>query len=152
MTMIKHFLWMLAVAMSGIGPAAATSEIDLSDYRWKHRPLFIFAPSASDADYLALDKRLAHRSADIEDRDMIIIRIFEKSPSRVAARPMLPGDAEALRRRFGIAPGRFTVVLVGKDGGVKLVARRDVDLQSIFNLIDSMPMRQQEMRDNPSKR
>mgnify|MGYP000181591071 CR=1 FL=1 len=78
---------------------------------------------------------------------MIIFRIFEDSHSRVSDKPLLPGDVEALRRRFGIEKNRFTVVLVGKDGGVKLVAHRDADLQSIFNLIDSMPMRQQEMRD-----
>jgi hypothetical protein len=147
MTILKPLLWMLVVAVSSIPPAAATSEINLSDYRWKHRLLFIFAPSTTDATFLALDKRLAQSALEIEDRDMIIFRIFENSPSRVSDKPLLPGDDEALRRRFGIETGRFTVVLVGKDGGVKLVAHRNADLQSIFNLIDSMPMRQQEMRD-----
>jgi hypothetical protein len=150
MTLIKPYLWMLVVAVSGIPAAAATSEIDLSDYRWKHRPLFIFAPSVTDATFLELDKRLIQSVPEIEDRDMIIFRIFEDSPSRVSNKPMPPRDAEALRRRFGIETGRFTVVLVGKDGGVKWVAHRDADLQSIFNLIDSMPMRQQEMRDQRS--
>ena len=147
MTILKPLLWMLVVAVSGIPPAAATSEIDLSDYRWKHRLLFIFAPSTTDAAFLALDKRLAQTALEIEDRDMVIFRIFENSPSRVSDKPLPPGDDETLRRRFGIETGRFTVVLVGKDGGVKRVAHRDADLQSIFNSIDSMPMRQQEMRD-----
>ena len=152
MTLLKLFFCLLAAAGIGIPPALATSEIDLSDYRWKHRPLFIFAPSAADATYLALDKRLVQSIPEIEDRDMILFRIFEDSPSRVSDTPIPPGDAEALRRRFGIKPGRFTVVLVGKDGGVKWVAHRDADLQSIFNRIDSMPMRQQEMRDQRSPR
>ena len=152
MTILKPLLWMLVVAVSGIPPASATSEIDLPDYRWKHRLLFIFAPSTTDATFLALDKRLAQTALEIEDRDMIIFRIFEDSHSRVSDKPLLPVDVEALRRRFGIETGRFTVVLVGKDGGVKLVAHRDADLQSIFNLINSMPMRQQEMRDNRSTR
>jgi hypothetical protein len=151
MNIFKPFLWSLMVAVSGIPAAAATAEIDLTDYRWKHRLLFIFAPSTTDATFLTLDKRLAQTALEIEDRDMIIFRIFENSPSRVSDKPLLPGDDDALRRRFGIKTGRFTVVLVGKDGGVKLVAYRDADLQSIFNLIDSMPMRQQEMRDKRSK-
>lgn len=152
MTNLKPLLWMLVVFVIGVPPAATRSEIDLSDYRWKHRLLFIFAPSTTDATFLALDKRLAQTALEIEDRDMIIFRIFENSPSRVSDKPLLPGDDEALRRRFGIEAGRFTVVLVGKDSGVKLVAHRDADLQSIFNLIDSMPMRQQEMRDKRSTR
>ena len=150
MTLIKPYLWMLVVAVSGIPAAEATSEIDLSDYRWKHRPLFIFAPSVTDTTFLKLDKRLIQSVPEIEDRDMIIFRIFEDSPSRVSNKPMSPRDAEALRRHFGIETGRFSVVLVGKNGGVKWVAHRDTDLQSIFNLIDSMPMRQQEMRDQRS--
>jgi hypothetical protein len=151
MTLIKPFLWMLVVAVSGILPKAVASAIDLSDYRWKQRLLFIFSPSTTDATFLALDKRLAQTALEIEDRDMIIFRIFENIPSRLSDNSLLPGDEEALRRRFGIEPGRFTVVLVGKDGGVKMVAHRDADLESIFNLIDSMPMRKQEMRDKRSK-
>jgi hypothetical protein len=149
MTVIKPIMWMLMVAVSVIPPQASASIINLSDYRWKHRLLFIFAPSTSDATFLELDRRLAQTTSEIEDRDMIIFRIFENIPSRVSNKPLPPGDAEALRRRFGIETGRFTVVLVGKDGGVKLVAHRDADLQSIFDLIDSMPMRRQEVRDKP---
>ena len=152
MANLKPLYLLLVVAVSGISPVTAASGIDLSDYRWKHRLLFIFAPSVTDATFLALDKRLSQSSPEIEDRDVIIFRIIENSDSRVADKLLSPEDAEALRRRFATAPGRFTVVLVGKDGGVKLVGDRDVDLQSIFRLIDSMPMRQQEMRNNQSKR
>ena len=150
MTIFTPLVWMTIVTISGIPTAAAASGIDLSDYRWKYRPLFIFAPSASDATFLALDKQLVQQVSEVEERDMILFRIFENSPSWVSEKPLLPSDAEALRHRFTIETGRFTVVLVGKDGGVKLVTNRDADLQSIFNLIDSMPMRQQEMRDKRS--
>ena len=39
----------------------------------------------------------------------------------------------------------FNVVLIGKDGGVKERAK-NLNLNSIFDLIDSMPMRQNEMK------
>ena len=44
-----------------------------------------------------------------------------------------------------VAPDAFALLLIGKDGGEK---RRDTsvpDLNSLFNLIDGMPMRQAEM-------
>jgi len=151
MLICKPLLWMLVVTVSSIGSVAEASEIDLSEYRWKQRLLFIFAPSATDTTWLALEKRLTQAALETEDRDMILFRIFENGPSQAADKTLPAADVDALRLRFGIETGRFTVVLVGKDGGVKLTAHRDVDLQSIFDLIDSMPMRRQEMRDERAK-
>jgi hypothetical protein len=36
-------------------------------------------------------------------------------------------------------------LLIGKDGGVKLRSSEPVSVKDIFGLIDSMPMRRQEM-------
>jgi hypothetical protein len=49
-----------------------------------------------------------------------------------------------LRDRLSARVGKFTVVLIGKDGGEKLRRSDEVDLGEIFSLIDSMPMRQRE--------
>ena len=40
----------------------------------------------------------------------------------------------------------FRVVLIGKDGGVKLRQEEPISVADLFALIDSMPMRKQEMR------
>ena len=36
------------------------------------------------------------------------------------------------------------LILIGKDGGIKLNSRK-TSLEEIFSLIDTMPMRQEEM-------
>ncbi|MBW2492220.1 MAG: DUF4174 domain-containing protein, partial [Deltaproteobacteria bacterium] len=36
--------------------------------------------------------------------------------------------------------------LIGKDGGIKLKRNDQIDLETIFELIDSMPMRNDEIR------
>ena len=54
--------------------------------------------------------------------------------------------ADSVRNQFDIAKSKFTLVLVGKDGGVKLRRDGHVKMADIFDLIDSMPMRQNEMR------
>ena len=43
-------------------------------------------------------------------------------------------------------PDAFAVRLVGKDGGVKRSSDAIVDPAALYALIDSMPMRQREMR------
>lgn len=151
MNVTKAFRLMLVTAVCGIVPIAAAWGADLSAYRWTHRLLFIFAASTADANYGVLNERITQAAMEIEDRDMIIFRIFEKSPSWVASKPLSQNKVTSLRRRFGIDSDPFSVVLVGKDGGVKMSKQGDVDLQSIFNLIDSMPMRQQEMRKNSTR-
>jgi len=60
-------------------------------------------------------------------------------------------DADSLRRRFRVEPGRLTVLLIGKDGGVKMRSTDPVSRSKIFTLIDSMPMRMQEMSVAASK-
>merc|ERR1712117_676376 len=55
---------------------------------------------------------------------------------------------EGLRSRYsdlGDAP--FWAVLIGYDGGRKMVFRTDVDFPAIFSRIDTMPMRRREMAD-----
>jgi hypothetical protein len=51
-----------------------------------------------------------------------------------------------LRRRFSVAPDKFAVLLIGKDGGVKLRKSEPVERREFYALIDRMPMRIQEAR------
>lgn len=56
----------------------------------------------------------------------------------------------ACRMKYTTDAGQqsFTVVLVGKDGGVKKQWTRLVTIKEIFALIDAMPMRRSEMKTN----
>ena len=40
----------------------------------------------------------------------------------------------------------FRILLIGKDGGIKYESNQYVSLIQLFELIDSMPMRQDEMQ------
>jgi hypothetical protein len=53
--------------------------------------------------------------------------------------------AEKTRLRFGVRSGHFQALLIGKDGTVKLRSAEPLPAKDIFGLIDSMPMRRQEM-------
>ncbi len=150
MILRNTFCLTLAMVVCPSMLSGADSGADLSAFRWKHRLLVIFAVAETDGAYIKLNKRLDRSARGVEDRDLIVFRIFEKSPSRIENGALSHRDAQLLRQRFKVPPGQFSVVLVGKDGGVKMTARQSVDLQSVFDLIDRMPMRQQEMRDRSS--
>ncbi len=148
-------VYLLAVALGAVMALVLAPNVwgaDLRAYLWKHRLLLIFAPHVTDTRLTAFEERMGARHEDMQDRDLLIFRILETGPSGRPGAPMTSGDAEALRRRYKAPQGRFTVILIGKDGGVKLVQEEQVSLQAIFDLIDTMPMRRREMRQKDAAR
>jgi hypothetical protein len=88
---------------------------------------------------------LASGAQEVIERDLMILEILEHGESRASDRILSERAAEGIRSGFGVRSGRFQVFLIGKDGGVKLRSEQPVPVQDIFGLIDSMPMRRQEM-------
>jgi hypothetical protein len=122
------------------------TSVDLSQFQWKNRLLFLFAPNRSHPLFDALQKSIANELAEVADRDLVIFEILESSPSRMDMTDLDPQLAQSLRDKFEVPRGRFAVILVGKDGGIKLERQDETRLEDIFALIDSMPMRREEMR------
>jgi len=114
-------------------------------YRWKNRPLLVFAPHGQHASLRRQQELLSGRSAQLRDRDMVVILVVG---DRVSTRygPGPGSTAAALRKRYGVGANQFATLLVGKDTGVKRRSGRPLTASSLFALIDSMPMRRQEMR------
>ena len=99
-----------------------------------HRRLLLFAPSPED-DSLTRQHRLLHDHAPgLEDRDLLVTDLPETS-----------AQAAAARHDFGVEPGSFTAVLVGKDGGAKHRSHDPIPPKDLFALVDAMPMRRREM-------
>lgn len=120
--------------------------MDLSPYQWKNRLLFVFAPSRSHPMYDTLHKSLAAQAAEVADRDLVVFEVLESDLSFTNKDIIDPDTARLLREKIDADRGDFAVILVGKDGGVKLKSEEHTNLKDIFSLTDSMPMRQEEMR------
>lgn len=138
MAMLPCLLGFVSFLLSARGMA-------MSDYIWKNRPLVVFAATDQD-ERLVAQKRIVQSSrAGFADRDMVVIYVNGDAAQTVLG-PDPGHSAQALRQRFGVASGQFRSILVGKDGGVKLDSSTPVAAEQLFKLIDSMPMRRQEMR------
>ena len=134
--------WMTLFAYN---PKDAIS-MDLARFEWKNRLLLIFAPDAMHPQFQQMDAEINAQGAEVRDRDLVVFEIFDKDPSQMNASPLSPADADALRMHFGISRQMYALILVGKDGGIKLMREDRVPLSEVFELIDSMPMRKNEMR------
>ena len=56
-------------------------------------------------------------------------------------------EFDEMSKQFTVSSLGFQLLLLGKDGGVKLRSS-NVSLEDIFSLIDTMPMIRKEMRDD----
>ena len=87
------------------------------------------------------DTRVSQQHAALE-RDAAALRERD-----VVVQTLTPEAARHERPELGVTTrATFQVLLVGKDGGVKLRRDTPVALAEITALIDTMPMRQSEMR------
>jgi hypothetical protein len=82
----------------------------------------------------------------VKDRDLVVFEVLERDSARMNMAPIDRQTADSFRKRFSVPPNTFCLILVGKDGGIKLKRHDQASLEAVFELIDSMPMRQREMR------
>ena len=139
-------LFFLAVFVVAI-KSEAKETLDLKEYEWRNRLLLLFTPSLDGPGYLKLNEDLSRQKEEVMDRDLLVFHILESGETTLGNLPLAEGSGDYLREKFSIKPGTFTVLLIGRDGGVKLRREGQVKLQELFSLIDSMPMRQREMRE-----
>jgi hypothetical protein len=120
---------------------------DVDSYRWKNRLILVFTPSWKQQDYLAqMDIWLSDREG-MAERDLVLIELPESGLGRVGEAQLRRQDVAALYERYDVEKGGFCVLLIGKDGGVKLRSDSPLKTDDLFGLIDSMPMRQREIRE-----
>ncbi len=55
-------------------------------------------------------------------------------------------DSEELLSRYATAKEEFALIVLGRDGNEKMRSKSVVPASTIFSLIDSMPMRQNEIK------
>lgn len=116
-------------------PAAPipAADIVIADFKWQARPVIVFADSKFDPAFILQMEYLAEGETDLVDRDIVWI---------------VDTDTETqsdLRRK--LRPHGFGLVLIGKDGGIKLRNALPWDLREISRVIDKMPMRQLEVEE-----
>jgi hypothetical protein len=143
---ISILLFLIAVlSMAKAGERSSVLDLDLDSLRWKNRVLVILSPTESDLSFQLQKQELASSSEGVLERDLMILEILEHGESRVGNQILSGKSVQDIRKRLGVHTGPFQVLLIGKDGGVKLRSSEPVSTKDLFGLIDSMPMRRQEM-------
>ena len=111
----------------------------------------MFAPNSKTETYIEQMRLFAEQPAETVERDLLVFSLFDQEPGRWQDRSISVAAAESARENFKVAKDSFAVLLIGKDGGVKLQSQQPVSPTDIFDLIDTMPMRQREMQEQQAQ-
>lgn len=110
----------------------ATGIENLTQFVWKKRPIIVFADSPDDPNFDQQMEYLKARVDDLIERDVVVL---------VDTDPAAMGP---LREK--LRPRGFMLVLIGKDGNVKLRKPFPWSVRELSRTIDKMPVRQRELR------
>lgn len=106
---------------------------DLSQFVWEKRPLIIFADSPNDPSFAQQMEFLHDREDELAARDVVVLTDTD------------PDGRSALRLK--LRPRGFALVLIGKDGMVKLRKPLPWNVRELTHSIDKMPLRRREIRE-----
>ncbi|MDP5253290.1 MULTISPECIES: DUF4174 domain-containing protein [unclassified Vibrio] len=131
-------LLFIAIAfLISLSPTSAAAT-RLEDFTWQYRVVLI----DSDKDQQAILDYLERFEPEIKDRDLVWFLLSGESTTS----NFTGHSIDDIRLDKQNLQCKQPVVLIGKDGGVK-GCYQTFDLNQIFALIDTMPMRQREMHD-----
>lgn len=108
-------------------------DANLNEFKWKKRPIIVFADSPDDPAFIEQMALLTRRPQDLVTRDVVVITDTD------------PTARSAIRLRM--RPRGFMLTLVGKDGDVKLRKPFPWDVREISRSIDKMSIRKREIRE-----
>jgi hypothetical protein len=118
---------------------------NIADFKWKKRLLILVANSVEDTSLKQQLRAFTSEGSHIKERDLVLI-LMDKNhiyfDNGQISQLSLPETYRVLQLEKD-----FTgLVLVGKDGGVKLKTPFPVLPNKVFDLIDAMPMRKSELK------
>ncbi len=124
--------------------SAAEANKWFEQFQWLQRMLVVNGPRGLVNDQFT---ELEVQRDGVLERDLLVIDINHKMGAvHMGSLRDIP-ESTHFSARFDIpADGHFHAVLIGKDGEVKVRREEIIKVKELFKIIDSMPMRQDEIK------
>lgn len=119
----------------------------LNEFQWKNRVLLLFTPSPQATLFQRQVALLDAVEEGMVDRRLATIFVEKSGDFENTSLFVRRSQAEWYYDHFNVEPHQFALVLVGLDGNTKIrYVNQVIEPQTIFEVIDGMPMRQNELR------
>lgn len=138
---MKTFLTILSLNFFLSTSYQLFSQNPLSQYKWENRILLVFTEDQGNTQYQVQKEVWQLDKAGLEERDLLTFEIISGSSSDFSDE-----DIQFLQDTF-LPTSPFTLILIGKDGTEKLRSTQLLSNEKLFAIIDAMPMRKEEMKE-----
>jgi hypothetical protein len=121
-----------------ISPVMVINSNPSKEYIWKNRVIVTFSPNKNNTDRSHFLNNINKNLCEYNSRNIIHIDLLFNEKNEEIEK------YKSFFEKLSISTSEFRLILFGKDGGIKLNSRK-TSLEEVFSLIDTMPMRQEEM-------
>ena len=115
---------------------------DLSEYKWKNRIVVLYETEINIAEVKSALETIESNASKINERDIIVFTYIDNVLYTTE------GKETAIKKSSTLPKSYNGYILIGKDGGIKAKSPYPFKIQQLIDLIDSMPMRRNEMKSN----
>jgi hypothetical protein len=136
---MKYLLLFISLFLSGASMSSEIALKDISQLVWKNRVIIILS-GVNDSYYQGLFEQYDN---EVKERD--VLWFILKNDNVETNYPNKLSDDFITRTKSQYPIEQEKTLLIGKDGGIKVRADK-LDLDLLFEEIDSMSMRQAEMK------
>ncbi|MBQ4805408.1 DUF4174 domain-containing protein [Aquimarina sp. MMG015] len=136
---MKTFVFLLTLL-----PILSFSQ-DLDKHRWEDRLILVLSDSYKNPKLVKQLKEFKNKSKNLQDRKLIVYQITPNS-YQTGIDKNTSTKSNAVYKGYNPSNEDFKIILIGLDGGIKLKSNKVLLSTQIFDQIDQMPMRRQELR------
>lgn len=129
---------------------ANAQDINMAKHRWQKRIICIISVDSDSTQHKDQIDELTESVKGLEARKLMIYDI-QKDRYQI----LFPKEMKSqwiysnnLYQKYSETDVSFKILLIGLDGNIKLRRAEIVSKKDLFRIIDSMPMRRAEMRDD----
>lgn len=119
---------------------------NLSEHTWENRLVLVLADSETNTTYQAQLEELKSLPAAMTERKLLVYQITPKVYQKGVESTEKWTMGDLLYKTYKATNSDFEIILIGLDGSIKLRETELVSTEKLFALIDSMPMRSNELR------
>jgi len=123
------------------------SSQSLKEFQWENRVILVLTDSLKSQ---AFEKQLNLLESDLhalKDRKLILIHAVHQKRRILFSEGSEWQDSE-IYKQYKSSGNHFEVILIGLDGRIKLRQKEILETAKLYDLIDSMPLRQAEKGSN----
>lgn len=122
---------------------------NIEQYRWQNRIIVLLTESLESTALHDQLKELKSNKDGLEDRKIIVFAATPDSWDK-GLEELIPIQGNELYNEFS-SEKSFEYILIGLDGGIKLRKSTFVSNSELFGIVDSMPMRRNELKNKKNK-